>query len=292
MRTIGCEGTASPTLPGTVAAYYDENTQPFYLERWHPEDIHFGLFPPGSDRRDHHVAVKRMTGSIVGPVGIVASDRVLDAGCGVGGASLDIARDRGAEVLGLTISPVQVQLASARANEAGLAGRVRFEVADCSSRLPCAESSVDVVVSIEAACHFDDKAAFLAECRRVLKPGGRIAFSDWMAADDLDAAARSEALDPVCESWRLAGMASPSEWRAMFADNGFTVDEHEDYGEAVLPNATILARARLALMLECASGSHPEARARLWHAQYDSLLAAWTSRRFTIGRILARAPAR
>lgn len=282
---------ATPLRCATVvAAYYDENTRPFYLERWHPEDIHFGLFPPGSDRRDHHAAVKRMTLSIVGPAGIADTDKVLDAGCGVGGASLDIARSSGAEVLGVTISPVQVELATARAQQAGLESRVRFEVADCSSRLPCPDSSVDVVLSIEAACHFDDKPAFLRECRRVLKPGGRLALSDWMATDHLDDAARTESLDPVCASWRLAGMASPVEWLAMIEANGFSVREHEDYAEAVLPNAVILARAALALRLECASGSHPQERARLWQAQYDSLVAAWTRRTFTIGRILAVAP--
>lgn len=270
-----------------IAAYYDENTGPFYLDRWHPEDIHFGLFPPDSDRRDHHVAVKRMTESIVAPAGIEPDQEVLDAGCGVGGASLDLARQYGARVLGVTISPVQVDLATARTKQAGLGDRVRFEVADCSARLPCDDASVDVVVSIEAACHFDDKPSFLAECRRVLRAGGRVAFSDWMSADHCTMEQRRALLDPVCEAWRLSGMASPSEWREMFTNAGFHVGECVDYGDDVLPNATILARARLDLMLEMANGCHPPERARLWMAQYDTLVSAWTGRQFTLGRILA-----
>lgn len=271
----------------TVAAYYDENTRPFYLDRWHPEDIHFGLFPEGSDRRDHHAAVKRMTESIVAPAGIEPDHRVLDAGCGVGGASLDIARQYGAQVLGVTISPVQVELATTRARTADLDERVRFEIADCSKRLPCDDASVDVVVSIEAACHFDDKPAFLSECRRVLRPGGRVAFSDWMAADHCTDEQRRTMLEPVCEAWHLSSMASPSEWLAMFTHAGLDVREAEDYGVAALPNATILARARLDLMLEVASGSHTPERARLWQAQYDTLVSAWVDRYFTLGRLLA-----
>jgi tocopherol O-methyltransferase len=271
----------------TVAAYYDENTRPFYLDRWHPEDIHFGLFPEGSDHRDHHAAVKRMTDSIVAPAGIEPDHRVLDAGCGVGGASLDIARRYDARVLGVTISPVQVELAAARAREAGLGQRVRFDVADCSDRLPCDDASIDVVVSIEAACHFDDKPAFLSECRRVLRPGGRVAFSDWIATDHCTEEQRRTMLGPVCEAWHLSGMASPTEWFAMFTHAGFDVLEAEDYGVAALPNATILARARLDLMLEVASGSHTPERARLWQAQYDTLVAAWVGRHFTLGRLLA-----
>jgi cyclopropane fatty-acyl-phospholipid synthase-like methyltransferase len=270
-----------------VRAYYDEHTRPFYLDRWHAEDIHFGCFPPGSDPRDHHAAVKRMTASIVDPAAIGARDRVLDAGCGVGGAALDLARSSGANVLGVTISPVQVAIATARAESAGLALRARFEVADCSSKLPVDDNSMDVVVSIEAACHFEDKTNFLRECRRVLVPGGRVAFSDWMAAGGLDDEQRSAALDPVCASWRLASLAPLDQWRTMFEAQGFEVREAEDYGEDVLPNATILARARLDLMLEAAGGLHDAERARLWQAQYDTLVAAWLARRFTIGRIFA-----
>ncbi len=271
-----------------VAAYYDENTQPFYLERWHPEDVHFGLFPEGSDPRDRFAAVKRMTESLVAPARIRAGDRVVDAGCGVGGAALDLARVTGARVLGLTISDVQVDLATRRAAALGLAELVHFERADCSDALPCDDAAVDVVVTIEAACHFADKPNFVRECRRVLRPGGRLVGSDWMASDGTSSPDYDEYLQPVCRAWRLAGLETPGAWRAMLASGGFAVRECEDLDAAVLPNARILARARLDLLLESASGGgHAGERARLWLEQYDTLMRAWFERRFTIGRFFA-----
>jgi cyclopropane fatty-acyl-phospholipid synthase-like methyltransferase len=283
----GAGATASGTVAERVAAYYDANTQPFYLDRWHPEDLHFGLFPPGTDFRDHRTAVKVMTAAIASPARIEAADCVLDAGCGVGGAALDLARDTGAHVLGVTVSPVQVELATARASERSLAHLVRFERADCSTRLPCEDESVDVVVTIEAACHFADKGRFLDECRRVLRPGGRLAGSDWMAADGTSAADAADYLAPVCDAWKLAGLETPKRWSAMLAKAGFDVRECVDLAETVIPNARILARARLDLMLEVASGGHPEERATLWQQQYDTLMRAWFERRFTIGRFFA-----
>jgi cyclopropane fatty-acyl-phospholipid synthase-like methyltransferase len=274
-------------VASSVAAYYDENTKPFYLDRWHPEDIHFGLFPTGSNARDHYAAVKRMTYAVIAPARIEAGERVLDAGCGVGGAALDIARETGASVLGVTVSPVQVALATERARSLSLTHLARFEQADCSARLPCQDSSIDVVVTIEAACHFDDKPAFLRECRRVLKPAGRLAGSDWMAADGLGCSDYGDYLEPVCDSWRLAGMCAPAEWTAMLVEAGFEVRECEDLGGSVVQNARILARARLDLMLEVANGSHTEERAQLWLRQYDTLMRAWFERRFTIGRFFA-----
>lgn len=283
----GAGASASGDVALRVADYYDASTKPFYLDRWHPEDLHFGLFHAGADPRNHHAAVKAMTAAIIAPARIEAGEQVLDAGCGVGGAALDIARDPGARVLGVTVSPVQVEIATGRANALSLVHLARFEQADCSARLPCDDASIDVIVSIEAACHFADKPAFLRECRRVLGPGGRLAASDWMAADGTSAADYDEYLQPVCEAWRLADMASPGAWSAMLDDAGFQVRECVDLAEAVMPNARILARARLDLMLEVANGSHPDGRARLWLQQYDTLMRAWFERRFTIGRLFA-----
>ena len=270
-----------------VADYYDENTEPFYLKRWHPEDIHFGLFPPGSDARDHFLAVKRMTEAIARPAAIGPGHFVVDAGCGVGGAAVDIARRSGAKVLGLTISEFQVRTATGRADVASLSHRAVFERADCSRRIPCEDASVDVVVTIEAACHFRDKPRFLAECRRVLRPGGRLVGTDWMAGDSLSDADYQQHLAPVCDSWRRAGLESLATWRRMIEDAGLTIEECEDLGADVLPNAAILARGRQELLLEVANGCHSPETAGLWQQQYDSLVRAWVGRYFTIGRFAA-----
>lgn len=56
--------------------------------------------------------------------------KVLDIGCGWGGMALTLARDYGAEVLGITLSHEQLRRARERAAQAGLEGRVRFELMD------------------------------------------------------------------------------------------------------------------------------------------------------------------
>ena len=124
-----------------------------------------------------------MTRAIVAPARIAADEVVVDAGCGVGGAAIEIARRYGAQVVGVTVSPVQVALARERAERAGIGERVRFLEGDCSTCLPFADHTVDVVVTIEAACHFADKPRFLAECARVLKPGGRVLIVDMLPHD-------------------------------------------------------------------------------------------------------------
>jgi len=70
--------------------------------------------------------------------------RVLDIGCGWGGMGLTLARDHGADVLGVTLSREQHAMATARAEKAGLADKARFELMDYRK----VEGSFDRIVSV------------------------------------------------------------------------------------------------------------------------------------------------
>ncbi|GMV15301.1 MAG: class I SAM-dependent methyltransferase [Polyangiaceae bacterium] len=100
--------------------------------------------------------------------------RVLDVGSGGGQLALEIAARRPeAQVTGLDLSPDQVARASARACERGLGGRVRF-VQGSALEQPFGDASFDVVTSVASIKHWPDQAKGLAECARVLVPGGRL----------------------------------------------------------------------------------------------------------------------
>lgn len=73
------------------------------------------------EAKKHHIAAKLL---------IEPGMRVLDIGCGWGGLGLTLARDYGAEVLGVTLSREQHAMANTRAEEAGLSDRCRFELLD------------------------------------------------------------------------------------------------------------------------------------------------------------------
>ena len=110
---------------------------------------------------------------------------VLDIGCGTGGPSIALARDMGARVLGIDIEPQLLDRARALAQDAGVADRVEFRQVT-RGPLPFEDDRFDVVFSKDALIHIPDKQALYAQIRRVLKPGGALAASDWLSGENAD----------------------------------------------------------------------------------------------------------
>jgi cyclopropane-fatty-acyl-phospholipid synthase len=96
--------------------------------------------------------------------------RVLDIGCGWGGMALYLHRKTGAEVLGVTLSEEQLKVARRRAQEAGVADKVRFELIDYRA----VEGQFDRIVSVGMFEHVGPPQyrTFFAKCRQLLTPDG------------------------------------------------------------------------------------------------------------------------
>jgi len=152
--------------------------------------------------------------------------RILDVGCGLGGSALWLARHLGCTVTGITISPVQVQLAAERARAENLGDRVRFLLMD-ANQLDLAPESFDVVWVVECSEHIDDKAGLLAGCSRALTPGGRLALCAWLATEN-PTAERAQLIAEVCQGMLCPSLGSQNDYNHWMEAGGLHAIEFED----------------------------------------------------------------
>jgi ubiquinone/menaquinone biosynthesis C-methylase UbiE len=167
-----------------------------------------------------------------------AGETVLDLGCGAGADVLISARRVGPTGRAIGVDMTEKMLELARSNAAAAAvPNTEFRKGYLEA-LPLPDASVDVVISNCVINLTADKAVVLHEAARVLRPGGRIAFSDVIADAGLDAAARS---DVAAWTGCIAGALTEADFRAALAAAelvGVEIREthrvHEHAGAAII----------------------------------------------------------
>jgi ubiquinone/menaquinone biosynthesis C-methylase UbiE len=147
----------------------------------------------------------------------VATDDVLDLGCGAGHTALAIA-PHVAYVTAVDVTPDMLTAAAKLAEQRGVAN-VTFQLAD-ATRLPFDSDRFDLVTSRVAAHHFADPRAALAEVRRVLRPGGRLALVDTVSPEEAPLDTFLQCVELLRDAshardWRV------SEWLRMLSASGF-----------------------------------------------------------------------
>lgn len=153
--------------------YYYNVTEPFYKHFWHGSalGLHYGFWDEGvSNRKEAIIKENEVLSNLAK---MKAGDLVLDAGSGVGGSSIWLAKERNANVVGLNIVNKQLTIGRDLAKRRGLLEDIDFVEGDYHE-LPFKERSFDVFWSLESLEHATNIERFIQEAYRVLKPDGRI----------------------------------------------------------------------------------------------------------------------
>lgn len=208
-------------------AYYDGAADEIYKEVW-GENLHLGSFESPSE--DLPTAMRRTNARMIGLSGIAATDSVLDVGCGYGALARELARTVGCTVLATNISEKELAWARELTERAGLTDKVEFGWADYHD-LPYEAGSFDAYWSQEAFLHAADKHKVLEEAFRVLRPGGRLVFSDVIVRRGTP----DEVRQRIYERVQSPDMWDTPEYRRALKRIGFAVREDQDWSDNVAP---------------------------------------------------------
>jgi ubiquinone/menaquinone biosynthesis C-methylase UbiE len=103
---------------------------------------------------------------------------VLEIGCGSGRYALFVAQSTRCRILGVDLNAEGVHNATTLAERHNVNAQVEFRQCDVSQPLPFSDENFDAVFSNDVFCHIPGRPGLLGELWRVLKPGGRMIFSD------------------------------------------------------------------------------------------------------------------
>jgi cyclopropane fatty-acyl-phospholipid synthase-like methyltransferase len=156
-------------------------------------------------------------------------DRLADIGSGSGWPGLYLAQQTGCRVVGSDLPFDGLQRGQARATTHRPPGRGSYATA-AGRHQPFRAGSFDAVVHTDVLCCLGPKLAVLRGCHRLLRPGGRLAFTTIHVAPDLDAARHRRAIR--AGPWQVATRRPYPE---LVVQAGFTdvveIDVTEDYAQ-------------------------------------------------------------
>jgi cyclopropane fatty-acyl-phospholipid synthase-like methyltransferase len=204
-----------------IAEYYDR-TQIHYQRAWdlnHSLAMHYGY--TDDEVRDFRPSLANMNRQMAHYAEIKAGERVLDAGCGVGGSAIFLAKSLGCEVSGISLSEAQIKQAQQNAMTHQVEDLLSFSYQDFT-QTTFSDASFDVIWGLESIVHQKDKSAFLREAKRILKPGGRIILGEYIKVPRVLNAKEEALLNKWLEAWAVAPLARLTDFAESVRELGFT----------------------------------------------------------------------
>ena len=201
-----------------IIEHYDV-VSPYYRSLW-GEHLHHGYWIRGDESKEK--AQLQLIEHLAQLADVKRGADILDIGCGFGASSIYLATHFNATVTGITISPVQVEMA----NQAAALERLdaRFLLMDAEAM--DFQRQFDVLWSVESISHYQNLPRFFASAAKLLKPSGTFAITDWFKKENLTPEETRKSIEPI-EKGMFVELQSMNEYEKLLASNGLRIMHRE-----------------------------------------------------------------
>jgi ubiquinone/menaquinone biosynthesis C-methylase UbiE len=214
--------------------------------------------------------------------GVTSAAHVLDVCSGMGGPARYLACRLGCRVTGLDITRSRHEGAIRLTELVKLDHLVDFRLGNALD-MPFADAAFDVVIGQEAFAHVPEKPRLIAECARVVKPGGVIAFTDILRRDGLSEAE----FERLRQGMTFQSLESLDGYGRLLATCGCTVIARDDLSEwwtEVLKRRLEMYRS----LQDTTVAKFGEDHFRKWDDTYAFFVGLFAAGRLGGGRFVAR----
>jgi tocopherol O-methyltransferase len=207
-----------PNEKHKIIEHYDV-VSPFYRSLW-GEHLHHGYWIHGDESKEK--AQLQLTEHLAQLANLKSGSDILDVGCGLGASSLYLAKNYNATVTGITISPVQVEMATQAAARERLDARFLLMDAEAMTF----QKQFDVLWCVESISHMQNRQAFFASAAKLLKPAGSLAIVDWFKNKNLTPAETRKFIAPI-EEGMFVELQSMEDYEQSLISNGLQIVHRE-----------------------------------------------------------------
>jgi len=201
--------------------------------------LHFGYWDDGT--KNLQDALKLHKQQLADFAEMSRNAKVLDMGCGVGGAAIFLANNFNSQVTGVNISSSQLKEAENNVQKAGLQNQILFlEVDYLNTKLP--SENFDVLWAVESFFHCEDKIAFLKEAYRLLKPDGKLILADYFLTGLSKSKQDMQVLATWFEGFHIPNLLNIENLEVETKKVGFCSYEYKDISRAVMPSSKRLCQ--------------------------------------------------
>lgn len=186
-----------------------------------PDDI--------SDVDELHVGGAHSVRQLAHDVGLTAGARILDVGSGLGGPARQYAREFGATVDGIDVTPRFVTTAASLTRRSGITAGVTFTLGSALD-LPYEGSVFDAATMIHVGMNIQDKGTLFRSVARVLKPGAKFAIFDFMVVGE----GTPEYPLPWADTVDTSFLVTPDDYLSLLGAAGFAIDKQESWLQIAL----------------------------------------------------------